>query len=64
MENFLGEMNIKNRWHRTIRTLSEELDIGMESTVKTVKYVTNKYGNKLDITVNFKGKTVAIFTPK
>jgi len=49
-------MKIENKYNRTIR--KEDLDTRMEYTIKTLKYVTTKYVNKLVITIDFKGEMV------
>ena len=59
MEKLLSETKIKDKRNRTIR--KEHLVIGMEYTMNGMKCVTPKYGNKLGISIDFKGEMVDLF---
>lgn len=62
MEKLLREMKVENKYNRTVK--KEDLDIGIEYTIKAMKNVVTKYGNKLVIIINFEGEMVDIFAPK
>ena len=62
MENLLGEIKIENNYNQTVK--KEGLDLGIEYEIKAMKCVKTKYGNKLAITISFKGEAVDIFAKK
>ena len=53
---------MENKYNRTIR--KEDLDIGMENTIKAMKFVTTKYWSKIVIIIDFKGEMVDLFALK
>jgi len=62
MEKLLSEMKMEKKYNRTTR--KEDLDIGMEYTIKEMKCITTKYGKKLVITIDFKAEIVDLFVTK
>ena len=50
---------MENKYNQTIR--NQDLDIGTEDTITGMKCVTPKYGNKLGISIDFKGEMVDLF---
>ena len=61
MEKLLSEMKMKWKYNRTIS--KEDLDPGMEYTIKGLKCVKTKYGKKIVFIIDFKGKMVDLFAP-
>ena len=55
-------MKIVNKYNQTIR--KEDLDVGIEYTITGMKCVATKYGNKVVITIHFKGEMVDLLVPK
>ena len=62
METLLGEMKLDNKYNRTIK--KEDLDTGMEYTIKGIKYFTTKYAEHINIIIDFEDKFVDLFVPK
>ena len=55
-------MKGENKYNRTVR--KENLEIGMEYTIKEIKFVATKYGKKIVIIIDSKGEMVYLFAPK
>ena len=62
MEKLLSEIEMENKYNRTV--WKEDLDIGIECTIKGMKCVTAKYGEKIVIIIDFKGEMVNLFATK
>ena len=55
-------MQIENKHNRTF--WKQNLNTGMEYTIKGMKCVTTKFTKKIAIIIDFKGEMVDLFAPK